>query len=229
MQKPLFVLAFAALYGFILLAAGYSQTAELKIAVVDIDQISGQYKELLDRQQELNKWVQEKKDFLNELQDFMFLSAEEFQEMARLLQIPKAQWTEEQKKRESELRNISANNEKKYLDLQAKPNRTAEEQNQFNTLREMFLARDRDLKALSSTFDQQLKKQREEIQGKLVGNVRAAIEAVAKAKGYQLVLDKSAVYFVTAPVEDITSEVLKSLNSAGAASGAPNATPPATP
>lgn len=229
MQKPLFVLAFATLYGFILLAAGYSQTAELKIAVVDIDQISGQYKELLDRQQELNKWVQEKKDFLNELQDFMFLSAEEFQEMARLLQIPKAQWTEEQKKRESELRNISANNEKKYLDLQAKPNRTAEEQNQFNTLREMFLARDRDLKALSNTFDQQLKKQREEIQGKLVGNVRAAIEAVAKAKGYQLVLDKSAVYFVTAPVEDITSEVLKSLNSAGAASGAPNATPPATP
>jgi len=228
MRRYLCVLAFITLHG-VLAPAGYAQTAELKLAVVDIDQISGQYKELLDRQQELNKWVQEKKDFLNELQDFMFLSAEEFQEMVRLLQIPKAQWTEEQKKRESDLRNISANNEKKYLDLQAKPNRTAEEQNQFNTLREMFLARDRDLKALSATFDQQLKKQREEVQGKLVGNVRAAIEAVAKAKGYQLVLDKSAVYFVTAPIEDITSEVLKSLNAAGAASGAPHATPPATP
>lgn len=207
--------------------AGLASAADLKMAVVDIDRVSSQYKELTERQAELGAWVQDKKNYLSAMQDFMFVSGEEFKEASRIYQVVKSQWTEEQKKREAELRSVSGNNEKKFLDLQAKPARTPEEQNQFNTLRDIFQARDRDLKAISAEFDKQLKQRRDEVQGKLVASVRAVIEKVAKEKGYQLVIDKSAVYFVTAPIDDITEEVLKSLNAAGAAApGAANANPP---
>ena len=152
----------------------------LKVAVVDIDLVSGQYKELTDRQAELAAWVNDKKSFLNVMQDFMFVSNDEFQEAVRIYQVPKTQWSEEQKKREVDLRKVSGDNEKKFLDLQAKPARSAEEQNQFNTLRDTFQARDRNLKEISRTFDEQLRGRREEVQGKLVTNVRAVIETLAK-------------------------------------------------
>jgi outer membrane protein len=204
------------------LSATLAAAADIKMAVVDIDSVSSQYKDLTDKQAELGAWVKEKRDYLAAMQDFMFVSGEEFQEASRIYQVAKAQWSDAQKKREPELRTVSGNNEKKFLDLQAKPGRTAEEQNQFNTLRDIFQARDRDLKAISAEFDKQLKAKREEVQGKLVQSVRKVIEKVAGEKGYQLVIDKSAVYFVAAPVDDITDEVLKSLNAGGAA---PAATP----
>ncbi|MEI6503526.1 MAG: OmpH family outer membrane protein [Armatimonadota bacterium] len=194
---------------------------------MDIDLVSAQYKELTDRQAELGAWVNDKKTFLNAMQDFMFVSNDEFQEAARVYQIPRNQWSEEQKKREGDLRKVSGDNEKKFLDLQAKPARSAEEQNQFNTLRDTFQARDRDVKAISRTFDDQLKVKREEVQGKLVTNVRAVIESLAKTRGYTLVLDKSAAYFAVAPVDDITDDVLKGLNTAAAPTAAPAAAPAA--
>jgi Skp family chaperone for outer membrane proteins len=199
------------------LLCAWAGAADLKVAVVDIDKVSGQYKELIDRQQELGAWVQERKTYLSSLQEFMFVSGDEFQEAARIYNVPKAQWSAEQKKREGELRKVSGDNEKKFLDLQAKPSRTPEEQNQYNTLRDTFQARDTDLKAISRTFDEQLKTKRDEVQSQLVGNVRTVIETIAKAKGYTLVVDKTVVYFVSAPIDDITEEVLKALNAAGAA------------
>jgi outer membrane protein len=209
------------------LSAGLAAAAEIKMAVVDIDSVSAQYTELTSRQAELGTWVQEKKGYLGAMQDFMFVSGEEFQEASRIYQAPKAQWSEEQKKREAELRSVSGNNEKKFLDLQAKPARTPEEQNQFSTLRDTFQARDRDLKAISAEFDKQLKQKRDDVQGKLVASVRAVIEKVSKEKGYQLVIDKSAVYFVAAPIDDITEEVLKSLNAGATPTpGAANGNPP---
>lgn len=226
MQRSLLTLMAAG----ILLAglATAAAAADVKMAVVDIESVSSQYKELIDRQQELGAWVQDRKSFLAAMQDFMFVSSEEFQEASRILQVPQTQWSAEQKKREGELRGISTANEKKFLDLQAKPARTPEEQNQYSVLRETFQARDQDLKAVSLTFDQQLKAKRDEVQGKLVTNVRSVIEKVARDSGYQLVLDKSAVYYVAAPIDDITEQVLKSLNAGTpAAPGAANVNPPA--
>ena len=226
-----FLIALVVTAALLALCASLAVAQTLKVAVVDIDLVSAQYKELTDRQAELGAWVTDKKNFLNAMQDFMFVSNDEFQEAVRVYQIPRNQWSEEQKKREGDLRKVSGDNEKKFLDLQAKPSRSAEEQNQFNTLRDTFQARDRDLKAISKTFDDQLKVKREEVQGKLVTNVRAVIEDLAKTRGYTLVLDKSAAYFAVAPVDDITDDVLKGLNAAAAAAPAavPAATPAATP
>lgn len=208
-----------------LVTAGLAAAQTLKVAVVDIDAVSARYKELVDRQQELGAWVADKKSFLNVMQDFMFVSSDEFQEAARIYNVPKAQWNDQQKKREADLRAVSTGNEKKYMDLQAKPTRTAEEQNQFSTLRDTVQARELDLKAISRTFDEQLKKNRDEVQTKLVAKVRTVIEDLAKARGFTLVLDKSAAYFSVAPVEDVTEDVLKGLNTAGAAAPAPAPAP----
>lgn len=216
----------AILFGTIvvlLLSSALSFAQNLKIAVVDIDAVSTQYKELTDRQQELGTWMNEKKAFLNSMQDFMFVSNDEFQEAGRIYQVPRAQWSEEQKKREADLRKISGDNEKKLLDLQAKPSRTPEEQNQFNTLRDTAQARERDLTAISRAFDEQLRGKRDEVQGKLKNNVMAVITDLAKTRGYTLVLDKSAAYYSMAPIDDLTPEILKALNSTPAATATPAA------
>ena len=204
----------AAVALLLVLTASLTSAQTYKIAVVDMQLISDQYKELGDRQKELEAWIQEKKALISALQEFMFVSAEEFQEAVRVYQVPKNQWTDVQTKREAELRKISTDNEKRFLDLQAKPSRTAEEQNQFNTDRETAQARERDLTAISRAFEDELKTKTDQVQVKLGGNVRGVIETVAKAKGYTLVLDKRAVFYSVAPVEDMTSEVLKALNTA---------------
>lgn len=203
-------------------AISFAQT--MKIAIVDIDLVSTQYKELTDRQQELGAWMNDKKSFLNVMQDFMFVSSDEFQEAGRIYQVPRTQWSEEQKKREADLRKVSGDNEKKLLDLQAKPSRTAEEQNQFNTLRDTAQARERDLNAISRAFDEQLRTRRDEVQGKLKTNVMSVITELSKTRGYTLVLDKSAAYYAVAPVDDLTADVLKALNAGTpAATAAPAA------
>lgn len=211
----------AALLIGVLSSVTVCQAQTLKVAVVDMDSISQQYKELTDRQAELQNWVKDRKSFLNTLQDFMFLSSDEFQEIGRILQTPKEQWTEPQKAREAQLRRIGEDNERRFLDLQAMAARKPEEQNQYNVLRDTFQARDRDLKAISRTFDDQLRARRDELQGKLATNVQKVIEQLAKTQGFTFVLDKSVVYFAADTVVDITAEVLKSLNVAGAGTAAP--------
>lgn len=223
MSKRFAAILFATVVVLMLSAAlAFAQT--MKVAIVDIDLVSTQYKELTDRQQELGTWMNEKKAYLAAMQDFMFVSSDEFQEAGRIYSVPRAQWSAEQKKREGELRKVSEDNEKKLLDLQAKPSRTPEEQNQFNTLRDIAQARERDLTAISRTFDEQLRTKRDEVQGKLKTNVMSVITDLAKARGYTMVLDKSAVYYSISPIDDLTADVLKALNAGTpAASAAPAA------
>jgi Skp family chaperone for outer membrane proteins len=193
----------------------------MKIAVVDMDAVSDQYKEFVDKQAELQAWVAEKKGLITALQEFMFLSSSEFQEIINIYQTRKSNWTDAQRKREAELRKVSDDNEKRFLDLQAKTGRTAEEQNQFNTLRDTYQARDADMGKFSKQLEDELKTKRLEIQTKMVGNLRTVIETVSKAHACTLVIDKSAVHYFAAPVEDLTADVLKALN------GTVPTTPPA--
>lgn len=205
----------------ILLSAPLALAADMKIAVVDIDSVSAKYKELNDKQAELGAWVREKRDYIEAMKEFMFVSKTEFEEVSRIYNGPRDKWTPEQTKRDGEIKQISSDNEKRFVDLQALPSRTPEQQNQYNVLRDTFEARGKDLDAIRAEFDRQLKERREAVQGKLVGNVRAVIEKTAKDKGYTMVLDKSAVYFVTAPIDDITDDILKALNAGAAADAQP--------
>lgn len=205
-----------------LFAPTWAHAQAPKLAIVDMDAISQQYKELADQQTELQKWVSERRAFLAAMQDFMFVSSEEFQEVGRLYQTPQEQWTEEQKKRESELRKIAEDNERKFLDLQAKPSRTAEEQNAYSTLRDTYQARDRDLAAVSRAFDDELRGRRGEVENRLSGNVRQVIAKIGEEQGLTAVFDKAIVFYFSAEVKDITEDVIKALN-AGAAAPAPAA------
>ena len=110
---------------------------------------------------------------------------------------------------------MSEENERIFRELQAKPARTAQEQNQFNTLSDTLDARDRDMQVIASTFHQELQKRRDGLQTQLVDNVRAVIEAAAKAKNFTLVLDKSAVFYSATPIEDLTADILQRLNQGG--------------
>lgn len=225
-RRPVLILVLAAAT---LMSATFASGQALKLAVVDMDAVSEKYNELNDEQTKLQAWVKERRDLLTAMQDFLYVSAEEFQEVGRVYQVPKAQWTEAQKKREEELRGISSANERKFLDLQAMPARTAEQQNAYGQLRDTATARDRDIRAISQAFDAELRQKREEVQGKLSGNVKSVIEKVGKEQGFNAVFDKAIVFYFTAELKDITEDVLKALN-AGAAAAAPAPAPaPETP
>lgn len=212
------IIGTAIVFCLLALPSGFITSAcaqELKIAVVDIDQVSDEYRELAEKQQELQNWVNEKRAFMENIQLYLFVSSEEFQEVITIHQTPRAQWSEEQKKREADLRKVSEENERIFRELQAKPARTAQEQNQFNTLSDTLDARDRDMQVIASTFHQELQKRRDGLQTQLVDNVRAVIEAAAKAKNFTLVLDKSAVFYSATPIEDLTADILQRLNQGG--------------
>lgn len=192
----------------------------LKVAVVDVQGIHGQYKALLTQEEVLNTWYREKRGYLETLDKYTIVSGEEFQEIVKLYETPKAQWTAEQAKREAEIAAIAATNEKKFGELQSVTGRTAEQNHQFNALSEMWRERRRELDALAQKYTGELKTKRTDMETVITAALTKVIEEVAKAKGFTLVLDKAFAYFSAPPVEDITADVVKALNeSKGAGDG----------
>jgi len=201
------------------LCASWSSAQELKLAVVDMDAISAQYKALLDEQTALRNWVSERQTFLRAMENFLYVSSEEFAEAGRIYSVPQAQWTDAQKQREATLRKLSEDNERKLLDLQAKPSRTQEEQSAYNMLRDTVDARSRELDAVSQSYNEELGTRRNEVTGRLLDQVQAAIVEIAKTGGYSAVFEKAIVLHFAAPVVDITPDVLKALETKAAAAG----------
>ena len=184
---------------------------KLRIAIVDIDRLQREYKELQARQQDLTKLKQQMTEMLQLLSQYSFLPKESFDEMVAIARLPKP-WPADKQKRADELKRISTEKEKQYLALRAKTNRTPQEEDQFKTLQELARAREADLRRLEQQLYQELVKKQRQLQQALLAKVRAAIEKVAKAKKYDLVLDNAVVLFGG---EDITDAVLQELNKQG--------------
>ena len=181
--------------------------AQLAIAIVDLTKVQVEYLELGSREKDLQAWADEQGGYLRELIGFLFLSAENFQEVVGILQKP--QPTEAEGKRLEELRGVSDGKDKRFLDLRAKPQRTAQEEDEHNTLQETYKARQATLNELDRQFRGEFAAKQAEALGDLMGKVRAAITAEAEAQKFDYVLDADLVFFGGV---DITESVLKRLN-----------------
>ncbi len=188
-------------------AGGAQAQVAGKVAVVNINQIQAQYGELQAEQQQLEKWLAEQRRTTNMLLDFVFLSAEHFQEVVNLLK--KDQRTPEEQQRLTELQGISLEKDKRFRALEANTNRTPQEQDEFNSLQDIYRARAKTVDEMWQGVLAQLNERRQTAVSGLMGKVRDAIKAEAEAQGLELVLDADAVLYGGV---DITEAVLARLN-----------------
>ncbi len=201
----------------VLTAAGFAQendpAAVQRVARVDMDRLLGQYKEFQTADQSLQQWIAECNQWLGKLGDYLFLPEEEFSTALEILRGGAP--TEEEQQKLDELRQISTTNEERFLELQNNPQRSTQENAEYNTLLEMREARDQQAAQLQDQLMQEFANRRDAAASGLRDKVRSAIVAEAKASGYDLVLDADAVFFGS---EDITDRVAERLN-AGVADG----------
>ncbi|MEN6402345.1 MAG: OmpH family outer membrane protein [Armatimonadia bacterium] len=205
---------------FAALTSSVASAQELKIAILDMEKVRTGFTEAIQSKNQLGAYVQDKMGYLRSLENYLFVAGAEFQEVAAIAQIPKAQWTADQKKREAEILAIAQANEKKFTELQSKSPRSADENHQYTTLQEMLRDRSRDRDKIAAVYQEELGAKSSEVQAKLMTRLQQVIETMYKEKGYNLVLDKAVTFYVAAPLVVITDDVIKMLNAATPAQGA---------
>ena len=184
----------------------------LKVGVVDLDIISEQYQELIAQQEQLRTWAQTRTRYIDQLRNYLFLSEQNFAEIAELLQISRDKWTDAQTSREEELRQVSEQKEKRFMDLQANTGRTPAEGDEFNSLSDTYEARHADITMRATAIEREYLEKRSETQVSLVTSVREIITEVAQADKYDLVVDRGMVFYCSEHVTDLTAVVLEKLN-----------------
>ena len=150
--------------------------------------------------------------YIERLKGYTFLSQKDFDEVAELLKTPPAKWTEAQRNREQELRRVSEQKEKLFLDLQVKTDRTAEESDQFNSLGETRDGRRVDIAKRAAGIESEYIGRRADVQGALVASVRDIIVEVAEEQDYDLVLDSATVFYFSSRITDLTQTIIERLN-----------------
>ncbi len=146
------------------------------------------------------------------MRNYLFLSEQNFAEIAELLQIPRDKWTDAQISREEELRQVSEQKEKRFMDLQANTGRTPAEGDEFNSLSDTYEARHADITTRATAIEREYLEKRSETQVSLVTSVREIITEVAQADKYDLVVDRGMVFYCSEHVTDLTAVVLEKLN-----------------
>ena len=202
----------------ILLATGLTATwgqeaepeppAPAKVAFVDISTISSEYQALQEKDAELKAWLATRGDYLQSLQDFIFLSEDHFNEVLTILDQPRP-IANEKAKRLDELAALSAQKEQRFRDLESKSPRDDKEADEFSTLREGLNDRQQQLAQLEAMINQQYQERITTARQELMRNVEKAIAEYAQENGYEMVLDRA---FVLYGGVDITRAIIERLN-----------------
>ncbi len=196
------------------LAVAWGQEAEpqppaaAKVAFVDILTISSEYQALQEKGAELEAWLAGKGDYLQALQEFIFLAENNFNEALEIVNMTKP-IPDEKVQRLEELAALSLQKEQRFRDLESKSPRTTEEADQFSTMREGLSARQQQLAQLEAAINQQYQERITTAREQLMGNVEKTIAEYAQENGYEMVLDQA---FVLYGGEDITRAIIDRLN-----------------
>jgi len=197
------------------LAVAWGQEAEpqppaARVAFVDISTISSEYQALQDKDAELKAWLAGQGDYLQSLQEYIFLAEDNFNEALAIVDLPRP-IPDEKVKRLDELAALSAQKEQRYRDLESKSPRTTEEADQFSTMREGLSARQQQLAQLEAMINQQYQERITTARKELMDKVEEVIAQYAQENGYEMVLDRA---FVLYGGEDITWAIIDRLNPA---------------
>jgi len=195
-------------------SAQESSAVPLVVGVIDLDQVGAKFQRKIQEEERLTQWYREQQLVLEQLSDFLFVSAEEWEEAAEIHTEPASAWTEAQNQRLATLKEQGKKWEREFRNLEAKPDRNDDEQNRLNVIREILRARQSDLQKLAMQVEGELKGKQAQLGAALMEPVQAAVNKIAADRGLTIVLEKRWVYFGG---EDITEAVIELVNAAGAA------------
>ncbi|MGC9317965.1 MAG: OmpH family outer membrane protein [Armatimonadota bacterium] len=202
-------------------AAGFAQEGQQdaavvrRVAVVDMQRLLSQYEAFRAENANLEELKAQRGAWLNRLMEYVFLPKADFEEALELLR-KNGELTEQEQQRLEELKQISKQRDEQFANLRAKPDRSAEENTQYNTLNEMAQARLEQIEQIKRELEQELSDRYQTSAEGLREQVRQAIIAQADEGGYDLVVDADAVFVGG---EDITDAVIQRLNQATAGGG----------
>lgn len=190
--------------------------APILIGVVDLDLVGVKFQRKVQEEEKLTQWYREQQQRLERLGAFLFISAEEWEEVLEIHDAPENTWTEAQQKRVQTLNDQSKKRERDFKGLE-KPNRTEDEENLYSLIREILRGRQSDLQRLALQIESELRQRQGQLGAALMEPVQAAVNQIAAEKGLALVIEKRWVYFGG---EDITEAVIQLVNAADTTAGA---------
>ncbi|NSW55813.1 MAG: OmpH family outer membrane protein [Armatimonadetes bacterium] len=197
----------------------------LKIAVVDVKRINDEFVRPQARNEETANWARRQQQYIDELQNrYIYLSEEAFNEIIQILGMSRP-LPAEAAKRQRELQDVNDKTEARFLDLQRKVDRTAEEQEEFNRLQAGVDARNKQVEQIVQNLQNQLNQMQMDTIDAAMDRAQTVIVEVATAGGYSLVFAKAAVIHGGDDITDQVLEKLAELPTGSAKVGAPG--PPA--
>jgi len=214
------LLAVLGMAGLCQLAHAQTAAPAVRIAVVNVKQINDVYVKVEVGRDDTQEWARQQQDYLDELRNkYVYLGQDAFDEVVQILRQTRP-LPAKSVKRERELRQVNDQNEERFLELQAKLDRTPQEQDEFNRLQASVEEREKQLKTIMVDLQKQLDARQQQVYDRVMSRVQEAITQVAAEGGFQLVLNKLVVVYGG---DDITDAVLEKLT--GKPAGGAIATP----
>ncbi len=181
--------------------------ASFNLGFVDLQRIGKEFDGTKASQAELDAFQGSLRKRLDDRELTRFLDEKELAEVEKLRAV--AAPSDEQKKQLGDFLATSKSREAQLRALQQNPNKSDSEKTDADRLTKFSAKTDEDMDSLGEQLEGQLQAKGDEISKKLTDTVSAAIETVAKEKGYVAVVDKKAMLYGGT---DVTDEVLKQLN-----------------
>jgi Skp family chaperone for outer membrane proteins len=208
-----FVAGMVTLLGLIGSQRVTSDSSGLKVGVVDIAKL-GREASFADLRKSYEEQRRAYSELINLRQNYLMLTGLEWADLRRLLSKPQRSRQEEQ--RLQELRRIELEREAELQRLQQIPptQLSAAERAKLEELTRLWKEGRDDVNRLREMMEDELRRVEGELSKVMDERVRQAIQTVASQHNLDLVLDRSAIYFVRGQLVDITDAVLAELNTA---------------
>jgi len=196
-------------------------TPALNWGVVDMERVSMEDKGRQALTQQFQDFQKQQDAQLQRHQRTRTLLDEERREYLDLTSATAAP-TPERDKRVAELERVADERSRRLLDLEKNPSRTAEEEQEYQKLNQLYKQRSQEFAALQGDAQKAVVAKYEEFSKLLTASLEGAIKVVAEEKKLTMILVKETVLFGGL---DVTADVIAKLN-ASPVSAAGIAAPP---
>jgi len=191
-----------------------SVQGQLKVGVLNSARIAREVQSIAELRRTYDEQRRAYLELINLRQNFLMLTGLEWVDLRRLLSRPQRTKSEEQQIQQ--LRRISLEREAELQRLQQTPpdKLTPQERERLEQLTKIWKEARAEVEQLKSLMEEEMKRVEEQLNKLVDEKLQQAVQKVADERGLDMVLDKSAVYFVRGDFVDVTEDVLSKLTQA---------------
>jgi outer membrane protein len=198
----------AVLVGGLLAAPAVAADAPpLSLGYVDVQEVFGKYEKTKTCNADLEAYAKQLEQTMQAIAPYKLLDDNEFKELMDLVAKPNP--TDKDKERLAALEGREKALDKELKDLQANKEPTELEKARLKELQDKSAKADDEIAKLSDQYDNQFNAKKDELSKQIRDDILKAIDAIAKQKALNLVMDKVAVLYGGV---DITQPVIENLN-----------------